>query len=163
PEERLIFPAFDGLDRAEAGARLRALCEEGALRRHGRVTAEVRARLERELDIIQRKGVADYFLVVHDIVQRSPRTCGPGSGAASLVSYCLGITHVDPVRYDLFFERFLNEGRIDPPDIDVDFAWDERDDVLDYVFARYGAARAAMVSNHLCFRGRAAVREVAKV
>jgi len=67
------------------------------------------------------------------------------------------------VRYDLFFERFLNEGRVDPPDIDVDFAWDERDDILDHVFACYGTARAAMVSNHLCFRGRAAVREVAKV
>jgi len=163
PEGKLVFPSFDGLTPAATAERLRALSLEGARRRYRRITPVIRSRLEKELDIIRRKGFADYFLVVHDIVRQSPRTCGRGSAAASIVSYCLGITHVDPVRHDLFFERFLNEGRVDPPDIDVDFAWDERDDVLEYVFARYGAARAAMVSNHLCFRGRAAVREVAKV
>ncbi len=120
-------------------------------------------RLERELAIIRDKGFAPYFLVVRDIVQQSKRTCGRGSAAASLVSYCLGITHVEPITHDLFFERFLNEGRSDPPDIDVDFPWDERDDVLDYVFKKYGTGRAAMISNHVGFRCRAGVREVAKV
>ncbi len=158
-----VFPAFDGMSPDRAQRHLERLCFEGARRRYGRITRAVQERLDREMAIIRKKNFAGYFLVVHDIVTRSPRTCGRGSAAASIVSYCLGITHVDPVRYDLFFERFLNEGRVDPPDIDVDFAWDERDGVLDYVFSRYGTARAAMVSNHLCFRGRAAVREVAKV
>ncbi len=100
---------------------------------------------------------------MRDIVQQSARTCGRGSAAASIVSYCLGITHVEPITHNLFFERFLNEGRSDPPDIDVDFPWDERDDILDYVFRKYGEERTAMISNHVGFRARAAVREVAKV
>ncbi len=163
PWGSVIFPRYEGMPAEEAFELLKRRCFEGAKRRYGHVSRAVQKRLDHELEIVRKKGFADYFLVVQDIVSRSPRTCGRGSAAASVVSYCLGITHVDPVRHDLFFERFLNEGRVDPPDIDVDFAWDERDDVLDYVFRKYGAERAAMVSNHLCFRGRAAVREVAKV
>ena len=120
-------------------------------------------RIEYELDLIEEKGFASYFLVVDEIVQRSPRTCGRGSAAASIVAYALGITNVDPIRHNLFFERFLNPGRKDPPDIDVDFAWDERDEVLDWVFDRYGTDRAAMVANHNCFRPRMALRETARV
>jgi len=157
---RCIFPNPHG---AAASQRLRELSYQGALRRYGAITPVVRERLEHELAIINQKGFADYFLVVHDIVQQSPRTCGRGSGAASLVAYCLGITHVDPLQHNLFFERFLNAGRKDPPDIDVDFAWDERDQVLDYVFRTYGEARAAMVANHVCFKARAALHEIAKV
>ena len=78
-------------------------------------------RIEKELTVIREKGYADYFLVVDEIVHQAPRTCGRGSAAASIVSYCLGITHVDPIRHNLFFERFLNPGRHDPPDIDIDF------------------------------------------
>ncbi len=163
PWRGTVFPAFRGLDPPAALAELRRLCEAGMARRYRRVEAAHRARLERELALVARKGFATYFLVVHDIVSRWPRTCGRGSAAASLISYALGITHVDPVRHDLFFERFLNEGRVDPPDIDVDFAWDERDEVLASVFARYGRERAAMVCTRICFRGRAAVRETAKV
>ena len=163
PWGRLVFPSWEDLPSEAAFERLKHECFEGAKRRYGQVTHPVRKRLDHELEIIQKKNFADYFLVVQDIVKQSPRTCGRGSAAASVVSYCLGITHVDPVKHDLFFERFLNEGRVDPPDIDVDFAWDERDAILDYVFSKYGSERAAMVSNHLCFRGRAAVREVAKV
>ncbi|MGQ9560238.1 MAG: DNA polymerase III subunit alpha [Candidatus Oleimicrobiaceae bacterium] len=148
---------------ATAYQRLRELSYQGALRRYGALTAAVRERLEHELAIIHQKGFADYFLVVHDIVQQSPRTCGRGSAAASLVAYCLGITHVDPLQHHLFFERFLNMGRKDPPDIDVDFAWDERDQVLAYVFRTYGEARTAMVANHVCFKARAALHEIAKV
>ncbi len=121
------------------------------------------ARLQKELAIIRAKGFADYFLVVEEIARQSPRTCGRGSAAASLVAYCLGITHVDPIQHNLFFERFLHAGRSDPPDIDIDFPWDERDAVLDFAFARYGAQRAAMVANQIGFKGRSALREVAKV
>jgi error-prone DNA polymerase len=171
----VIFPRFRAGDNGESGggARdlspsesyelLKKMAYEGAVRRYGAMTRPVQERLDRELTIIKAKGFAEYFLVVAEIVTRAPRTCGRGSAAASLVSYALGITHVDAVRYDLYFERFLNMGREDPPDIDVDFPWDERDDVLEDVFSRYGEDRAAMVANHLCFRGRASVREVAKV
>lgn len=172
PWGALVFPRFADLaiDGAAANgtpgdsfALLEARCEEGARRRYGAVTPAVRARLEHELAIIRDKNFADYFLVVQEIVKRSPRTCGRGSAAASIVSYVLGITHVEPIRHDLYFERFLNRGRVDPPDIDVDFCWDERDELLDWVFKTLGEERTAMIANHVTFRARAAVREVAKV
>lgn len=136
---------------------------EGAQFRYKMVSSEIRKRLEYELKIIEDKGFAPVFLIVEDIVSKFPRTCGRGSAAASLVSYCLGITHVDPVKYNLFFERFINYARTDPPDIDIDFAWDERDDVLEYVFNRYSEKHSAMVANHVTFQKKAAIREVAKV
>jgi DNA polymerase-3 subunit alpha/error-prone DNA polymerase len=120
-------------------------------------------RIEYELDLIIKKGFADYFLVVDDIVKQSPRTCGRGSGASSIVAYSLGITNVDPIRYNLMFERFLNQGRKDPPDIDVDFAWDERDAVLEYVFKKYGKVHAAMVATHQTCGARMALREVGRL
>lgn len=158
-----IFPAFGEMGAAEAFAELERRAREGALWRYGALEERVEARLGKELTIIRDKGFAHYFLVVEEIARQSPRTCGRGSAAASLVAYCLGITHVDPIRHNLFFERFLNPGRVDPPDIDIDFPWDERDAVLDFAFARYGARRAAMVANQVGFKGRAALREVAKV
>ena len=160
---RTIFPAFRNLGNNEAFGELERRAREGAVRRFGRIDETVEARLTKELAIIRAKGFAHYFLVVEELVRRSERTCGRGSAAASLVAYCLGITHVDPIRHKLFFERFLNEGRTDPPDIDIDFPWDERDAVLDFAFARYGSQRAAMVSNQVGFKGRGAIREVAKV
>jgi DNA-directed DNA polymerase III PolC len=163
PWGEIVLPRYRDLDDGAVLAELRRRCEAGFARRYRTVTSAHRARLAKELDLVAEKGFAGYFLVVHDIVSGWPRTCGRGSAAASLIAYLLGITHVDPVRHDLFFERFLNSGRVDPPDIDVDFAWDERDDVLAAVFARYGIEQAAMVSTRICFRGRAAVREVAKV
>ena len=159
----LIFASFKGPNGEEANAFLEKEAIKGASQRYGHITREIMNRLDYELDIISEKGFAPYFLVVADIVRQSPRTCGRGSGAASLVSYCLYITHVDPIRHNLFFDRFLNPGRVDPPDIDVDFPWDERDDVLNYIFKKYGAQSTAMIANHNGFRARAAVREVAKV
>ncbi len=159
----LIFPSMDLPEGADAFEYLKEECYRGAERRYGELSDSVRKRLDQELRIIRDKGFATYFLIVRDIVRQSARTCGRGSAAASLVSYCLGITHVEPITHNLFFERFLNEGRTDPPDIDVDFPWDERDGVFDYVFRKYGPDRAAMISNHVGFRARAAVREVAKV
>jgi error-prone DNA polymerase len=160
---RLVFPSMDLPDGASAFEYLKEECYRGAERRYGELSDSVLKRLDHELKIIEDKGFATYFLIVRDIVRQSARTCGRGSAAASLVAYCLGITHVEPITHNLFFERFLNEGRSDPPDIDIDFPWDERDAVFDYVFRKYGASRAAMISNHVGFRARAAVREVAKV
>jgi DNA polymerase-3 subunit alpha/error-prone DNA polymerase len=114
------------------------------------------------LKIIEEKGFSPYFLVMDDIVRMSPRTCGRGSGAASIVSYSLGITNVEPIRQQLYFERFLNPARVDPPDVDVDFAWDERDDLIKRVIERFGPDRCARVANHNTFRYRSALRETAK-
>jgi len=142
---------------------LRQSAYRGARRRYGRELPEtVVDRLEHELQVIARMGFSTYFLVVRDIVRPSSRTCGRGSGAASLVAYCLGITNVCPVKHNLYFERFLNPGRTDPPDIDVDFAWDERDAVQQAVLATYGG-HAAMVCTHIRFQPRMAVRETARV
>ena len=150
-------------DTAGAFDQLRQLTLEGARWRYPVITPELQERLDLELGIIAQKGFADYFLVVRDIVHHGPTHCGRGSVANSVVSYCLGITHVDPIRSRLVFERFLNLERRDPPDIDLDFPWDERDQVLEYVFRRYPQLHSAMVANHNCFQPRGALREVAKV
>ena len=160
PIGRTVGPRIAEPD--ESLARLRALAYAGAERRYGLVAPLTRDRLEHELAIIGQKGFADYFLVVKDIVEHGPTHCGRGSVANSVVSYCLGITHVEPLGAGLLFERFLNPERKDPPDIDLDFPWDERDHVLAYVFQRYPRPLAAMVANHNCFRLRGALREVAK-
>ena len=156
-----VFPAYNGRSEDETFHELRGLCEAGVHRRYGGMRPDIRERLDYELSIIREKGFASYFLVVRDIVQHCPRTCGRGSAASSIVSYLLGLTHVDPLRYTLFFERFLNRGRKDPPDIDIDFPWDERDKTLKYVFERY-AGHAAMVANHVTFGPRSAIRDPAK-
>ena len=163
PAQRTVMPPWrDEQDRPPA-LLLRKKAYQGARERYGRpLPPRAVERLEHELAIIVSKGFASYFLVVQDIVQRSPRICGRGSGAASLVAYCLGITNVCPLKYKLYFERFINPQREDPPDIDVDFAWDERDAVIDSVLEQY-AGRAAMVGTHIAFQGKMAIREVAKV
>jgi DNA-directed DNA polymerase III PolC len=165
--DRPVFPRFPLPEGVEAAARLRALCREGVPRRYDRPPPGLAARLERELDLIVRLGYADYFLVVHDIVAHSRArgvpVAGRGSGASSLVAYLLRITNVDPLRYRLQFERFLNEGRVDCPDLDVDFCWRIRDDILAYVFAKWGEDHAAMVSTHITLQPRSAFRESAKV
>jgi len=157
-----IFPHYRDEERDHFQL-LRQRCLEGVNWRYGEMNPAVAERLEEELSLIRDKGFTDYFLVVADIVRDAPITCGRGSAAASLVSYLLGITHVDPIRHQLFFGRFLSPNRRDFPDIDVDFPWDERDEILDSVERSYGSERTAMVANHVGFRSRAAVREVAKV
>jgi error-prone DNA polymerase len=159
----VIFPRFEQMTDSEAYVALYRATIEGCRRRYGEITRAVRERIAYEMKIIKKKNFAHYFLVVADITRRAPRSCGRGSAAASIVSYALGITHVDPIAHRLFFERFLNPGRMDPPDIDVDFAWDERGGVIDYVFAKYGNRKAAMVANHNTYGARSAIREVAKV
>jgi DNA polymerase-3 subunit alpha/error-prone DNA polymerase len=166
PSTELLMPTWRQGKGEAAGP---VLCREafaGARRRYGvRLPQEVIVRLEHELSVIADMGFSSYFLVVRDIVlplqqdgsRKERRICGRGSGAASLVAYCLGITNVCPIRYNLYFERFLNPGRSDPPDIDVDFAWDERDEVLNEVLGGFGN-RAAMVCNHVCFKPRSVKR-----
>ncbi len=149
-----VFPKFPG--------DLRALCAKGLAWRYPENPPI--ERLHRELAVIEKLGFADYFLVVHDIVRHSRErgvpVAGRGSGASSVVAYVLGITNVDPIAYDLPFERFLHEGRADFPDLDVDFCWRIRDDILKYVFDRFGDV--AMVSTHVTFQHRSAFREAAK-
>ena len=159
--DRIVPPRY--AEATDAFQQLKAMAYEGAARRYGTIAPITRTRLEHELAIIGMKGFADYFLVVKDIVEHGPTHCGRGSVANSIVSYALGITHVEPLGAGLLFERFLNPERKDPPDIDLDFPWDERDHILAWVFRRYPLPRAAMVANHNTFKLRGALREVAKV
>jgi DNA polymerase III alpha subunit len=158
-----FLPAPKVFPRDQGGPeRLRALCEKGLAWRYP--AGPPRERLEHELGVIGKLGYADYFLVVHDIVRHSRErgvpVAGRGSGASSLAAYVLGITNVCPVTYHLPFERFLHEGRADYPDLDVDFCWRIRDEVLAYVFDRF--RDAAMVSTHITFQERSAFREAAR-
>jgi error-prone DNA polymerase len=163
PAFGLVMPPWHDSRNRSNPLELREAAYDGARQRYGEDLPEpVVDRLEHELRIIGKMNFCAYFLLVQDIVRRSPRTCGRGSGAASLVAYCLGITNVCPVKHNLYFGRFLNPGRTDPPDIDVDFAWDERDDLIGGVLDQYGD-HAAMVSSHILFQPRMAVRETARV
>ena len=160
PLDNFIFPdSNDNRDYQELKNRVYL----GAQERYGNMTDRIRDRIEHELKTVKEKRFSNYFLIVQDIVKQSPITCGRGSAAASIVAYTLKITHVDPIRHNLFFERFLSPGRKDPPDIDVDFPWDTRDEILQYTFDTYGDSHSAMICNHVTFKARAAIREVAKV
>ena len=164
PTFGLVMPPWParGDGQVDPNRALRQAAYRGARRRYGMELPEpVVERLEHELRVIIDMGFSAYFLVVRDIVRPSSRTCGRGSGAASLVAYCLSITNVCPIKHNLYFERFLNPGRTDPPDIDVDFAWDERDAVQQTVLTTY-RDHAAMVCNHIRFQPRMAVRETAR-
>jgi error-prone DNA polymerase len=162
-----VFPLPEG---HTPESTLRQLCEIGLQRKFEPVTPRARAQLDHELDVIGRLGLAGYFLVVWDIVrfarQQGIRCQGRGSAANSLVAYVLGITPVDPLRHDLLFERFLTlgeQGTQTMPDIDVDFAADRREEVIQYVYERYGEEHVGMVCNVVTYRARSAIRDVAKV
>ncbi len=159
------FPLPPGVEEDEY---LERLVEEGAQERWGwRRTARHDKQLTHELTLIKKLGLSGYFLIVWDIVRFARREgilCqGRGSAANSAVCYCLGITAVDPIKLELLFERFLSEERHEAPDIDIDFAHRERERVLQYVYARYGREHAAMVCEHITWRGRSAVRDAARV
>jgi len=142
------------------------LAFEGVRERYKPLTPHVIDRLKHELEVISQLGFAPYFLIVWDIVrharERGISIVGRGSAADSLVSYALGITQVDPLKYDLYFERFLNLSRTDCPDIDLDICWKRRDEVIDYVYRRYGSDRVAMISTFATFQARSAVTDIAK-
>ena len=153
---------------ADADAYLKHLAYVGAHARWGPgLTPIHRAQLERELDLIARKGLAGYFLIMWEIIafarDANILVQGRGSAANSAVCYCLGITAVDPIRFDLLFERFLSDAREGYPDIDLDIEHARREEVIQFVYERYGRVHAAMVCAHTCFRGRGAARDAARV
>lgn len=164
---KLHFPRYPFAPRGESFSYLSKLCFRGLRRRYGQVTPKALSRLAQELSVIESRRYADYFLVVWDIVKEAKRrqipTVGRGSAANSLVAYCLEITHVDPLKHDLFFERFLNPERVDPPDIDVDFPWDQRDEMLNYAYTRFGREQVAMLCTQVILHARSAVREAGRV
>ncbi|MCP4640575.1 MAG: DNA polymerase III subunit alpha, partial [bacterium] len=139
---------------------------DGVKARYQPLTPDVIGRMKYELDVIGKLGFAPYFLIVADIVRyardRDIPIVGRGSAANSLVAHALGITRVDPFKYDLYFERFLHLKRSDCPDIDLDICWHRRDQIIDYVYDRYGADRVAMICTLNTFQARSALREVAK-
>ena len=122
--------------------------------------------MEQELSVIQESNFTEYFLIVWDIVneakKRGMMLIGRGSAGNSLVAYLLGFTQIDPIKHNLFFERFMNKARKSPPDIDLDFSWKERDDIVKYIFEKYGYDHVAMISTTVTFRARSAFRETAK-
>ena len=159
------FPTPDGRDAFEY---LVELCERGLERRYDKVTPELRERLQFELKTIKEMGFADYFLIVWDFIHFAKVNgigVGPGRGSAagSLAAYSLEITDIDPIRYDLLFERFLNPGRKEMPDIDIDFAVEGRERVINYVSEKYGRDRVAQIITFGTMAARAAVRDAGRV
>jgi error-prone DNA polymerase len=162
------LPPFGVPGGGDSHAFLRALVEHGARERYGeRYGPRHRRQVRHELDVIRHLDLADYFLIMWDVVRFANRrgvlVQGRGSAANSAVCYCLGITAVDPIGLDLLFERFLSESRHEPPDIDLDIAHRDREEVLQYVYRKYGRAHAAMVCEAITYRGKMAVRDAARV
>jgi DNA polymerase-3 subunit alpha len=153
---------------AEQDRRLLAkLGMDGLEYRYGKKNKEALRRLQHELDVIHRLGFTPYFLITEDIIRyarhRGFYHVGRGSGANSIAAYCLRITDVDPIELDLYFERFINPHRTSPPDFDLDFSWRDRDEVLQYIFQRYGRDYTALMATYTTFQRRAVVRELGKV
>jgi error-prone DNA polymerase len=152
---------------ADDRALLTKLAMDGLEYRYGKNNKEARRRVLHELEIIDKLGFSAYFLITWDIIRYSMSRgfyhVGRGSGANSIVAYCLRITDVDPIELDLYFERFINPKRSSPPDFDIDYSWRDRDEVLDYIFKRYGKKHTALLGTISTFRDRSTLRELAKV
>ncbi|MCI0606258.1 DNA polymerase III subunit alpha [bacterium] len=164
---KTAFPEFSVPTGESSWRFFERLCREGLERRYGSAfSGAPRERLNHEMKVIRDLGFVDYFLAVWDVLRYAKEKriswVGRGSVACSIVSYALDITNVDPIRYDLYFERFLNAGRKSPPDIDLDFGWKVRDEILAYVYERYGHDRVAMICSYVTFTARLAVREIGK-
>ena len=165
---RILLPAFPVPDGGDAFDYLVEQCEKGLVRRYGASTPELEERLRFELKTIKEMGFADYFLIVADFIgfaRRDGVAVGPGRGSAagSLVAYCLEITDIDPIRYDLLFERFLNPGRKSMPDIDIDFAVEGRERVINYVAEKYGRDRVAQIITFSTMAARGVLRDAGRV
>jgi DNA polymerase-3 subunit alpha len=165
---RILLPRFPAPEGRDAFDYLVELCEKGLERRYGRVTSELQERLRHELKTIREMGFTDYFLIVWDFIRFAKQngvSVGPGRGSAagSLVAYCLEITDIDPIRYDLLFERMLNPGRKSMPDMDIDFAVAGRERVINYVTEKYGRDRVAQIITFSTMAARAAVRDAGRV
>src|SRR5690242_775552 len=165
--KRLILPECSVPEGESAFSYLWKLSFDGARKRYKPLRPEVLSRLTHELEVIEDWHLAPYFLLVLDIVEEARRRGIPavarGSAASSMVTYCLGISRVCPLRWGLYFERFLNEQRGDCPDIDIDICGARRDELLDYVYEHWGAEHVAMIGSFITMHARLAVREVAKV
>ena len=163
------LPYFKAPDGMENQAYFEKLCWDGLERRYpGRVTRELRDRLEYEIDVVKKMGYTNYYLIVYDFINYAksrdiPVGPGRGSGAGSLAAYCVGITDIDPIRYNLIFERFLNPERVSMPDFDVDFCYERRQEVIDYVNEKYGRDHVAQIVTFGTMAARAAVRDVGRV
>jgi DNA polymerase-3 subunit alpha len=165
---RILLPKFPTPDDRDAFDYLVELTEKGLQKRYERETPELQERLKFELKTIRELGFTDYFLIVWDFIAFAKRNgiqVGPGRGSAagSLVAYCLEITDIDPIKYELLFERFLNPGRKSMPDMDIDFAVEGRDRVINYVAEKYGRDRVAQIITFSTMAARAAVRDAGRV
>ena len=168
PLDRILLPQFPTPGGRDAFDYLVELCEKGLAKRYERVTSELTERLQFELKTVREMGFPDYFLIVADFIafaKANGVSVGPGRGSAagSLAAYCLGITDVDPMRYGLMFERFLNPARKDMPDMDIDFAVEGRERVINYVAEKYGRDRVAQIITFSTMAARAAVRDAGRV
>ena len=156
--EQYRFPGFPVPAGETAFSYLAELCHGGVRRRYHPVTPAVVKQLAHELDVIERTGLAEFFLICWDLMrfakERRIPAQGRGSAADSIVAYVLGITRVDPIRHNLLFERFINEGRTTYPDVDIDFSSERREEVIQYVYERYGAEHTGMVCNLVTYRAR---------
>lgn len=162
----LHLPKFDVPENRNAFDYLKELCLDGFKKRYGK-DESLMERLEYELSVIRQMGYVDYFLIVWDFIRYARENrimVGPGRGSAagSIVAYCLGITNVDPIRFQLIFERFLNPERVSMPDIDIDFCFERRGEVIDYVVQKYGKDRVAQIITFGTMAARAAVRDVGR-
>ena len=162
------LPEFKLPEGYDSPTYLRELCEQGFARRYGDTKPEYRKQLDYEMDMIEKMGFTDYFLIVSDFVRFAksvdiPVGPGRGSAAGSMVSYCLDITDIDPMKYDLYFERFLNPERVSMPDIDMDFGDTRRGEVVDYVRRKYGDDHVAQIVTFGTMAARAAIRDVGRV
>ncbi|MCH5204237.1 MAG: DNA polymerase III subunit alpha [Oscillospiraceae bacterium] len=145
----------------------RKLCIKGAEKRYGKITDEIQKRLDYELSVIEKMGFVDYFLIVWDFVRYAktndiPVGPGRGSGAGSLCAYCMGITEIDPLRFNLLFERFLNPERVSMPDFDIDFCNERRGEVIEYVRDRYGSPCVAQIAAFDTLKAKAAIRDAGR-
>ena len=162
------LPKYDVPDGYTSWEYLNKLCYEGLEQRYHPVTEELKERLKYELDTIKKMGYVDYFLIVWDFIHYAKEhdiMVGPGRGSAagSIVSYCLDITTLDPIRYNLLFERFLNPNRVTMPDIDVDFCFERRQEVIDYVVRKYGKERVVQIVTFGTMAARGVIRDVGRV
>ncbi|MEC7264837.1 MAG: DNA polymerase III subunit alpha, partial [Bacteroidota bacterium] len=157
----------DGGKRGE-NAYLRHITYQGAERRYGEITPEISERIDFELETIKNSGYPGYFLIVEDFIREARNmdvSVGPGRGSAagSVVAYCLGITNIDPLKYDLLFERFLNPDRVSMPDIDIDFDDEGRGRVMEYVINKYGANQVAQIITYGTMAAKSSIRDTARV
>ncbi|MCW8980387.1 MAG: DNA polymerase III subunit alpha [Altibacter sp.] len=167
PKEFLHAEDADGGKRGE-NAYLKHLTYEGAKKRYGELTEAIRERLDFELDVIANTGYPGYFLIVQDFIAEARKmdvSVGPGRGSAagSAVAYCLGITNICPIKYDLLFERFLNPDRVSMPDIDIDFDDEGRSRVMDYVIQKYGSNQVAQIITYGTMAAKSSIRDTARV